>query len=306
LKLLFLLLLLPGFRVEIRDAINSGLKQSKFFHCHLSSFVEIRDAINSGLKRPLTECNTIRLINVKSAHGADARQVRARLAASRDPQILAQTAQHLVTRSLNYLTGKQNPLDFDVMALARSYTERALLLQPDYLYALSARVRLESIESGLRQRNTPPEQLTPSDRMMQLQNKLDDAFWRKKPEEVEFVARELLALAARHETDPEYGNAVFFAHQSLADVALRRKDRKQAARHLLAAADAPPTDRLRYGYIDMTLPRQLVDWGEREAVARFLERCAQFNRANSSGRLGEWAVQIRQGINPDLMPYRSN
>jgi hypothetical protein len=54
----------------------------------------------------------------------------------------------------------------------------------------------------------------------------------------------------------------------------------------------------------MTLARQLVDWGEREAVAQFLDRCAQFNYRGKD--LIEWAAQIRKGINPDLTPYRVN
>jgi hypothetical protein len=53
----------------------------------------------------------------------------------------------------------------------------------------------------------------------------------------------------------------------------------------------------------MTLARQLVDWGEREAVAQFLDRCALFNHRRKD--LAEWATQIRKGINPDLTPYRS-
>jgi hypothetical protein len=52
----------------------------------------------------------------------------------------------------------------------------------------------------------------------------------------------------------------------------------------------------------MTLARELVDWGEREAVARFLDRSSSFNV--SGKRQAEWAAEIRRGINPDLTPYR--
>jgi hypothetical protein len=89
---------------------------------------------------------------------------------------------------------------------------------------------------------------------------------------------------------------------ALGDLALRRGDKLGAARFLLAASAAPPTDRLRNDYIDMTLARQLVDWGEREAVAKFLDRCARLNHRSP---LAEWAAQIRKGINPDLLPYRT-
>jgi hypothetical protein len=49
----------------------------------------------------------------------------------------------------------------------------------------------------------------------------------------------------------------------------------------------------------MSLARSLVDAGEREGVATFLDRCAKFN---SDRRLAEWAVEIRQGLNPKMMP----
>ncbi len=257
-----------------------------------------------GSVGPLAEFNVIRSISMKDAHGPYAQSVRMKLAASNDPQVLMQTAQHLANRSLKYLFGRQNPLGFDVITLAKSYNDRALSLKPDDLSALSLKVRLRDIEFGLRIRNMQPDQLSQSDRLKMLQNKLDEAFWKKKTDEAESSARELLALAAQNPNDSEYGNAVFFANLTLSDITLQRGDKRQAARYLLAASEAPPTDRLRYDYIDMTLARQLVDWGEREAVAQFLDRCARFNQRGKD--LAEWAAQIRQGINPDLTPLRSN
>jgi hypothetical protein len=50
----------------------------------------------------------------------------------------------------------------------------------------------------------------------------------------------------------------------------------------------------------MSLARKLVDAGERDAVAKFLDRCAKFNKAGKP--LAEWAAQIRKGLNPDLAP----
>lgn len=76
-----------------------------------------------------------------------------------------------------------------------------------------------------------------------------------------------------------------------------------AAQHLLAAVESPGSAELRYLPIDMTLARSLVDWGEREAVARFLEQCARLNRESEKYKL--WAEDIRKGINPDLLPYMS-
>jgi hypothetical protein len=252
---------------------------------------------------PLAEYNVIRAVSMKEAHGAYARSVRAKLAASNDPQLLAQTAQSVFSWGSRFLYRKDNPFDFDPLALARSYNDRALSLQPDFPPALSLKQILDDAETRLRLRNTAPDQLSQFDRLKWLRSEIEQAPLRDKIDETESKARELLALAAQNTNDPEYGNAIFFANLTLGDAALRRGDKREAARSLLAASEAPPTDRLRYGYIDVTLARQLVDWGEREAVAQFLERCSRFNRRGKD--MAEWAAQIRQGINPDLTPYRN-
>ncbi len=257
-----------------------------------------------GSVGPKAEYNVIRAVSMKEAHGEYAQSVRTKLAASNDPQILKQTAQWLMRWGGHFLYSKENSLDFDPLALARSYNDRVLTMQADDPAAISLKLHLEEMASRLRLRNTPPEQINQSDRLRQLRDQMEHGFWRKTADEVESDARELLALAAQNANDPEYGNAIFFANLMLGDVVLRRGDKRQAASHLLAASEAPPTDRLRYGNVDMTLARQLVDWGEREAVAQYLERCAKFNRRGKD--LAEWAAQIRKGINPELTPYRSS
>ncbi|MGH9849762.1 MAG: M56 family metallopeptidase [Blastocatellia bacterium] len=256
-----------------------------------------------GAVGPLAEGNVIRAVSMKEAHGAYARSVRRKLAASNDPQILAQIAQSLFFRGLQTDCNNRSLFDFDVRALAGSYADRALSLQPDFPGALSLKLMMNSFKTGERIRNTPPDKLSKSDRMWLLLNHMENASVEKNLDETESKARELLALAAQSTNDPEYGNAIFFANLTLGDAALRRGDKHAAARYLLAASDAPPTDRLRYAYISMNLARQLVDWGEREAVAQFLERCARFNQRGKD--LAEWAAQIRKGTNPDLTPYRS-
>jgi hypothetical protein len=92
------------------------------------------------------------------------------------------------------------------------------------------------------------------------------------------------------------------ANLALGEAALNRGDKAEAVRHLLAASDAPPTEFLRDNMIDLSLARTLVEAGEREGVAMFLDRCAKFNFDNR--RLAVWAVEIRQGLNPRLMPSR--
>ena len=86
---------------------------------------------------------------------------------------------------------------------------------------------------------------------------------------------------------------------------LHQGDKRAASRYLLAASETPPTERLRYGVIDLSVARHLVDWGERDAVAQFLERCSKFNIERGKN-MAEWAAQIRTGVNPDLLPYNAS
>ena len=113
-------------------------------------------------------------------------------------------------------------------------------------------------------------------------------------------ARELLDLAARNRNDALYGDAVFEANMILGKIALRRGDKKAAARNLLIAAGTPGSERLRRGQFEMNLPRALVDWGERHVVAEFFERMAP--KTVRSKQFQDWAADIRKGINPDLSP----
>lgn len=73
--------------------------------------------------------------------------------------------------------------------------------------------------------------------------------------------------------------------------------------YLLAASEAPATEYLRYQQLDMSLPDSLVQTGDREAVAKFLDRCAKFDDAHEP--LAKWAAEIRSGLNPRMMPRRT-
>ncbi len=122
-------------------------------------------------------------------------------------------------------------------------------------------------------------------------------------DDAEAKARELLKLAARNPKDPQYGDVVFEANIILGKVALRHGRKRASVRYLLAAAETPGSQQLRNGSIEMNLSRALVDWGERDAVAQFLECMAP--KTIQSKQFEDWAQQIRKGINPDLIPIFS-
>ena len=141
--------------------------------------------------------------------------------------------------------------------------------------------------------------ISDSDRILRTLSLMRSA-WIRKPDDAATKARELLDLAARNENDTLYGDAMFEANLILGKIALRRGDRKAAARDLLAAAGTPGSARIRRGQFEMNLPRALVDWGERRAVAEFFERMAP--KTVRSSQFQDWAAEIRKGVNPDLIP----
>jgi uncharacterized protein HemY len=115
-----------------------------------------------------------------------------------------------------------------------------------------------------------------------------------------------LTTADRHAREllrPATGAILFDANLLLGKVALRKGDKRTASRYLAAAAQVPPDETMKHRQVTMELPRSLVDWGERDAVADFLERIATYNTRKV--QLAEWARLIREGRNPDLIPLHT-
>ena len=219
--------------------------------------------------------------------GAYVQKVRANLLASNDAELLDRTVEQLQSNRPN--------LEF-----TRALIGRMLSIKPDDRTAHVRREALERFDLELRVQKDPGT-LSDTDRMALLQSQLvPQARARADAKDSEAKARELLALASHNTKDPNYGTSVFLADMTLADAAFDRGDKHEAVRLLLAASEAPLTEYLRYNQIDMSLPGKLVDAGEREAAATFLDRCAKFNKGGTP--LAQWAAQIRKGINPRLMP----
>lgn len=96
-----------------------------------------------------------------------------------------------------------------------------------------------------------------------------------------------------------YGVAVYRAHVALALHALRDQDTDTAMRHLREAVQAPPSrgvDAHLFG-LDTRLMNYLLDHGERESVAEFLQRRPTW-RPSDRERLLKDAAAIRAGQMP--------
>jgi len=234
--------------------------------------------------------------------GQFAQKVQEKLSASQDTNLLFQTAQALRMQSDMVHADTSVPR----FALARTFVERVLALDPNYGPASQLKTVLALTADELRFHAMTPEQIAQlgvSDRMKYLD--LQASQWTpNKPGEKDAAAHELLDLARKNSRDPTYGDAIFDANMQLGRAALRQRDKRTAAKYLLAAAETPGSERLKYNGADipMNLPRELVDWGERDAVAQFLERSARLVEDSRAKQFQDWAAEIRKGINPDLTP----
>ena len=199
-------------------------------------------------------------------------------------------------------------IDFDPFPLGKSYLDRALSIQPDLPQAQEAHAVLGLIEDDREYervvKGRRPEQalaeVGESERLEILPILMQESYRRNKLEESEARARELLTLAAHFPHHRNFANFLFKANMLLGKIAMRRGDKRKAGMYLLEAANSPRSEQLSYIQILMELPRSLIDWGERDTVASFLERCATFNFDKK--QLTEWADQIRHGVNPNLIP----
>ena len=91
-----------------------------------------------------------------------------------------------------------------------------------------------------------------------------------------------------------YGDHVHHGNITLGKIALAQGDVQAATSYLLIAASTPGSQRLRGMGPDMTLAKELLEKGERDAVLQYFDECARFWERGQD-RLKEWAIVVRGG-----------
>ena len=252
-----------------------------------------------GAPGPLPDSRLVGLAaqDAPPAQSAYAQKVRTMLLGSDDLELL--------DRTVEALQGNRPSHEF-----AQSMIGHMLSIKPN---DRDARMRRANFQlAALEERAASPAALSEADQFALLQDQLQphwlwhfDPNTRRRvladPAVIETKARNLLSWARRNSEDTDYGAAIFLANMALGVVAMNRGDKDAAAQDLISASEAPATEFMRITPIDMTVARELVDAGERDAMAKFLDRCAAFNFR--SKELQDWATQIRKGKNPNLIPY---
>jgi hypothetical protein len=112
-------------------------------------------------------------------------------------------------------------------------------------------------------------------------------------------ADELLAAAAQHPSDWNYGNALHDGHTVLGRLALRQDDIAKAREQLLASARTPGSPQLGSFGPTMRLAKELLEKGEKDAVIEYLTLCRSFWTTGGTS-LAAWSQAVRDGRTPDF------
>jgi hypothetical protein len=108
-----------------------------------------------------------------------------------------------------------------------------------------------------------------------------------------------LASAPRYESNWNYGNAIHKGNLLLGRLALRVGDLVSASEYLLKAGETRGSPQLNSFGPNMTLAKELIENGQREAVIRYFDLCAKF-WGTGQDRLRSWRWDVEQGRAPDF------
>jgi hypothetical protein len=274
-----------------------------------------------------TPLNVVRTVSMADAHSPYAQEIRKKLDSSTDVELLSAAAEYLEwTRGLY-----DKKLDFDPVALSKSYLERVLQLDLNAEVArarlgrqriVDRNIRLNQILKGVDKASEYQtiSALPEAERFEFLPELAQDAYMNGEYldaskhdqagakvawENARKYASDALQLGPKYKDHANYGVAVYMGNMVLGALTFRNGDRNAAVNYMLAASQAPAAQDLDYYvHFHMKLTKYLLKYGERESVIQFLERIAQVSTINKKSLL-EAANQIRNGIQPVWYPKDS-
>lgn len=106
-------------------------------------------------------------------------------------------------------------------------------------------------------------------------------------------------LKATDPNDWNYGNMLHHGHLILGRIALREGNLESAKEHLLAAGQTPGSPQLNSFGPNMTLARELLEKGEKQAVLEYFKLCGSFWQKD---RLETWTREVQEGEIPNFGP----
>lgn len=129
-----------------------------------------------------------------------------------------------------------------------------------------------------------------------------DSFEAGRLEDARAQALELLDLARAYPSDWNHGNGIHDGNLVLGRLALRAGSVDEAKAFLKKAGQTPGSPQLDTFGPNMTLARDLLVRGEREAVLDYFHLCSRFWRLHED-RLDAWTATVKAGGIPD---FRAN
>lgn len=112
-------------------------------------------------------------------------------------------------------------------------------------------------------------------------------------------ATEMLDMSREIKRDWNTGNAIHHGHLTLGRLALQADDIGKAKVHLLEAGKTPGSPQLNSFGPNMTLAKELLERGEKQAVLDYFELCSKFWKSGTD-RLNEWAEVVKSGKTPSF------
>lgn len=114
-------------------------------------------------------------------------------------------------------------------------------------------------------------------------------------------ADECLQMANSYKSSFDYGNALHHAHLVLGRVHLFQKDLTGAKQELELAAQTPGSPQLASFGPNMTLAKELLEKGEKDAVFKYFDLCTKFWKSEFSQKeFSDWKTDIKAGKIPNF------
>jgi len=198
--------------------------------------------------------------------------------------------------------------------LAQGFLEKALVAHPDDIATLSLLAKTYERQTAMAHR---PEEKTAfarkameirdrsfekvhgDERFYELSDVAKTAFEAGLDAKAEEYADELLHMAEERRGDWNYGNAVHNGNIVLGRLALKRGDINGAKEHLAAAGKTSGSPQLDSFGPNMTLAKELLAKGERNAVLAYFEDCAKFWDMGRD-ELKNWTSTVKAGGTPEF------
>jgi hypothetical protein len=128
-----------------------------------------------------------------------------------------------------------------------------------------------------------------------------ESFNAGKIEEARGYATNLMALIPRYKRDWNYGNAIQDANLVLGRIAVKEGRINDTKQFLLRAGASPGSPQMNSFGPNMSLAKDLIEKGERDAVLTYFGQCRIFWKLDA-GKLNQWSQEVKAGKVPDFGP----